>query len=168
MSPHAATATTAVPPVEELYRAHRSRALAIARRILRDPAEAEDLVQEVFSRMWNGELPFHGRSSCATWLYRVMVNRSINGLRARRRRGRLELSPAEGADPESTAAARERWRQVVGVLGQLSAQHRELLTLRELHGLSYPEISERLGIPEGTVKSALNRARARLETLLPP
>ncbi|MEN9797635.1 MAG: hypothetical protein RL653_1331 [Pseudomonadota bacterium] len=165
MPPHA---TAALPPVEELYRAHRARALAIARRILKDPAEAEDLVQEVFSRLWNGELPFHGRSSCATWLYRVMVNRSINGLRARRRRGRLEHEPSGAGDPEATAAARERWRQVAGVLGQLSPQHRELLLLRELHGLSYPEIAERLGLPEGTVKSALSRARDRLEALLPP
>ena len=162
-----ASAAPALPPFEELYARHRARALAIARRILRDPAEAEDLVQEVFSRLWNGELPFQGRASCGTWLYRVMVNRSINGLRARRRRARLELCPLEVVDPESAAAARERFRQVVGTLGQLSSQHRELLILRELHGLSYPEIALRLGIPEGTVKSALSRARERLEQLLP-
>jgi len=163
-----ANAAPALPPFEELYARHRARALAIARRILGDPAEAEDLVQEVFSRLWNGELPFQGRASCGTWLYRVMVNRSINGLRARRRRARLELAPGEPADPESTAAARERYQQVMGTLGQMSSQHRDLLVLRELQGLSYPEIALRLGIPEGTVKSALSRARARLEQLLPP
>ncbi|MBM4378191.1 MAG: sigma-70 family RNA polymerase sigma factor [Deltaproteobacteria bacterium] len=165
MHPNAAPA---LPPFEELYARHRARALAIARRILRDPAEAEDLVQEVFSRLWNGELPFDGRASCGTWLHRVMVNRSINGLRARRRRARLELSPTLPADPEALAAARERFAQVMATLGHLSSHHRELLTLRELQGLSYPEIALRLGIPEGTVKSALSRARDRLEQLLPP
>ena len=59
-------AAPALPPFEELYARHRARALAIARRILRDPTEAEDLVQEVFSRLWNGDLPFDGRASCAT------------------------------------------------------------------------------------------------------
>ncbi|MFZ5445330.1 MAG: RNA polymerase sigma factor [Myxococcota bacterium] len=153
---------SALPPMTELYREHRRRALAIARRILRDADEAEDVVQEVFVRLFSQNVRFDGKAAYTTWLHRILVNSSINSLRAKKRRGRLEspLSPAE--DPEEKAVGNQRHAMFLEALEHLSEQHRQVVTLRDLRGYSYPEIARMLGLPEGTVKSALNRGRTRL------
>lgn len=153
---------TALPPMTELYRQHRARALAIARRILRDSDEAEDVVQEVFTRLCSQDVRFDGKAQYTTWLHRVLVNSSINSLRARKRRGRLESSPGGAADPEEAAVASEHHALFLEGLEHLSEQHRLVVTLRDLRGYSYPEIARLLRLPEGTVKSALNRGRTRL------
>jgi RNA polymerase sigma-70 factor (ECF subfamily) len=96
-----------------------------------------------------------------------MVNSSINALRSRRRRGRLsELneSPLTPEDEASRRQTRELFAKAVSELGGLQEQ---IVWLREIRGYSYPEISSLLGIPRGTVKSALHRGRARAwESLL--
>jgi RNA polymerase sigma-70 factor, ECF subfamily len=155
-----------LPPISHLYRQHRSRALAIARRILGDRAEAEDVVQEVFSRLCLQRVRFEGKAAYSTWLYRVMVNSSINSLRSRNRRARLESQPSRPLTPEELAIGVEMKDRFTEALSRVSEQHRAVLWLREVRGLSYPEIARRLRIPEGTVKSALNRARARMMEVL--
>lgn len=149
-----------------LYREHRAEALRIARRILRDPCDAEDVVQEVFVRLWQRPDTFDGRSRLSTWLYRVMINESINGLRARRRRQRQRARAAERLDdppsPEElavTAQLRQSFHRHLRELGGLGEQ---VVWMREVRGYSYPDIAALLGVPEGTVKSALHRARARV------
>jgi RNA polymerase sigma-70 factor (ECF subfamily) len=153
---------SALPPICDLYRQHRHRALAIARRILRDADEAEDVVQEVFARLSTQPVRFDGHAQATTWLHRILVNSSINSLRARSRRSRLESPLAPAIDPEGAAIDREQHEQVLEAMTTLSEQHRQVLTLRDLRGYSYPEIARLLGVPEGTVKSALNRGRRRL------
>lgn len=153
---------SALPPIHELYREHRRRALAIARRILRDNDEAEDVVQEVFARLYSQNVRFDGKAACTTWLHRILVNSSINSLRAKKRRGKLESPPQAPADPEEAAMGNERHALFLEALQDLSEQHRLMLTLRDLRGYSYPEIARLLNVPEGTVKSALNRGRTRL------
>jgi RNA polymerase sigma-70 factor, ECF subfamily len=157
---------TALPNIESLYENHRHRALAIVRRILKDADEAEDVVQEVFARLSLKEVQFDGRASYTTWLHRVLINSSINALRGRRRRDRLCHDVPEAREEEVTpleaASARQEHERFLEALKRLSAQHQLVLSLRDLRGLSYPEISRLLQIPEGTVKSALNRGRARL------
>jgi RNA polymerase sigma-70 factor (ECF subfamily) len=155
-------AQAALPPINELYRLHRRRALAIARRILQDADEAEDVVQEVFVRLYSQKVRFDGKAACSTWLHRILVNSSINCLRAHKRRGKLESSPQQEEGPEEALLGDERHELFLKALGQLSEQHQTVLTLRELRGFSYPEIAQLLRLPEGTVKSALNRGRARL------
>ena len=153
---------TALPPISELYRLHRRRALAIARRILRDSDEAEDVVQEVFARLYSQNVRLDGKAACTTWLHRILVNSSINSLRARKRRGRLETALPTPKDPEEESLSNERHEQFMEALKKLSSQHRMVVTLRDLRGFSYPEIAKLLNLPEGTVKSALNRGRTRL------
>src|SRR5882672_6300571 len=87
----------ALPPITILYEKHRRRALAIARRIFGDADEAEDVVQDVFSKLCFADVQFDGKAATSTWLHRIMVNSSINSLRARRRRGKLE-TPAQPVD----------------------------------------------------------------------
>lgn len=153
---------SALPPIDELYRLHRRRALAIVTRIVKDSDDAEDVVQEVFARLSIQKVRFDGKAACSTWLHRILVNSSINALRAQKRRGKLESGPGEADDPLEQVLHGERHQQFLDALSTLSAQHQQLLTLRELRGLSYPEIARVLRLPEGTVKSALNRGRARL------
>ena len=154
------------PSFTELYRRYRTRALAIARRIVGDADDAEDVVQDVFARLAQRPSGFEGRASSSTWLHRVMVNSSINWLRARRRRERLRHEPEEPASPEAVAVGAEMQRHFEQALEHVSEQQRQVLWLRELRGYSYPEIAALLHIPEGTVKSALHRGRQRAQAEL--
>lgn len=153
---------TALPPIHELYRTHRQRALAIVSRIVKDRDEAEDVVQDVFAKLSLTTFRFDGKAAAATWLHRILVNTSINALRAKKRRGKLETPSTEPSSPEDDALDQERHRRFLEALTMLSEQHRLIVTLRDLRGYSYPEIADMLGIPEGTVKSALNRGRAHV------
>ena len=156
----------ALPPLHDLYRHQRQRALVLARRIVHDDAEAEDVLHDVFVRLLSRQSPYEGRALPSTWLHRVMVNASINALRSNERRGRLETPPAEVATPEQHAASEERHAQFLRALSTLRVKHRQVLILRELRGLAYPDIAKQLGVPIGTVKSTLNRARAHLTAAL--
>ena len=91
-----------------------------------------------------------------------MVNSSINCLRSKKRRAKLISAPQENESPEESLLGDERRAMVLRGISQLSEQHQRVLTLRDVRGLSYPEIARILNWPEGTVKSALNRGRARL------
>jgi RNA polymerase sigma-70 factor (ECF subfamily) len=159
-------AAAAFLPVSQLYRQHRTRALAIARRIVGDEDDAEDVVQDVFARLALRPLGFNGRSAWTTWLHRVMVNSSINWLRARKRRERLSQLPAETPSPDVQAEGAEKQRHFQEALEAVNEQQRQVLYLRELRGFSYPEIAQVLRIPEGTVKSSLHRGRQRAMEVL--
>lgn len=156
------SAAAELPPLSELYRRHRARALAIARRVTGDAHEAEDVVQEVFLRLYLRSAHCDGRASYSTWLHRVMLNSSLNSLRSSKRRGSLELLPTAASNPEELAIRAQIRELFASSLAALSEQHRHVLWLRDVRGLGYPAIAALLGIPEGTVKSALHRARARM------
>ena len=156
----------ALPEISELYELHRRRALAIARRIVKDADDAEDVVQDVFVRLFSRDVNFDGNAAPSTWLHRVMVNSSINSLRARKRRSTLECPLMGEADPLDRTIEQEQHQRLLQAIETLSEQHRMVVTLRDVRGYSYPEIARMLGLPEGTVKSALNRARARLAKAL--
>lgn len=157
---------TALPPLQDFYRQHRQRALAVVRRIVKDADEAEDVVQDVFFRLYAKDFHFDGKAACTTWLHRILVNSSINSLRARRRRGKLETPLGLVEDPEHRAVGNERHALLLQAMQHLSEQHRLVVTLRDVRGYSYPDIARMLGLPEGTVKSALNRGRTRLAKVM--
>jgi RNA polymerase sigma-70 factor (ECF subfamily) len=153
---------SALPPLSVLYRQHHRYALAVVSKILRDADEAEDVIQDVFVRLLSRPCPFDGQSAYRTWLHRILVNASINALRSRSRRGRLNCPVWEPENPAEVAEAHEHQAQFLHALGMLSPQHQLVVTLRDIRGYSYPRIAQLTGLPEGTVKSALNRARTRL------
>ena len=156
---------TALPPLSVLYQEHHRYALAIARRILKDDDQAADVVQNVFARLLSRPARFDGQATYRTWLHRILINASINALRGAKRRVRLESPVWEAEDPLEAAELNERRAQFAEALELLSPQHRLVITLRDLRGYSYPQIAHLMGLPEGTVKSALNRARARVTAL---
>ncbi len=157
--------------LDDLHRRYHHRLVAVANRILGDHAEAEDVVQRVFLRL--PRVQFRGESSVWTYLYRAASNASVNALRTRRRRERLErelvdrarlvesLSPRTG-DPEHQVLEGEILAGVARALLHVKPQHRRVLVMRVVWGLSNAEIALREGIPSATVGTWLRRGRKDL------
>jgi RNA polymerase sigma-70 factor (ECF subfamily) len=151
---------------------HLDSAYNLARWLLRNAEDAEDVVQEAYLRAFKYSRGFHGGDARA-WLLAIVRNTAYNWLRKRRTR---ELSDpfderihadAEGEDDPERLLLRKAERELVAqALGELPVHLREILVLREWEDLSYREISEVMGMPIGTVMSSLSRARGRLRRAL--
>lgn len=148
----------------ELVERHQGRALALARRLLRDEAEAEECAQDAFLRAWSALPGFRAESSFGTWLHRIVHRRALDRLDSLRTRRRHESAapswPEEGARPAATGAASdERVRRLVDALPHTQ---RAAVTLFYFEGRSVREAARVLGMHENTVKTHLHRARASL------
>lgn len=151
----------------ELTRRLTPRALALATRMLRDPAEAEDVAQEAMMRLWRAAPEWRaGEAKPSTWLHRVTSNLCIDRLRKARRAGPPLEDVAEPHDPqpgmEARMAAADRAAIVKEGLARLPERQRQAVTLRHLEGLGNPEIAEALGVTVEAVESLLTRGRRAL------
>jgi RNA polymerase sigma-70 factor (ECF subfamily) len=157
---------------------HERLVFNLAARLLDDLEEARDVSQEVFLQVFRTLGRFEGRSSLKTWIYRIAINQCRNRRRFWRRRRRdksvsLEaLAPGEAARlccPGSAEQDYERGQRSAAVQQALQAvpfRQRAVLLLREIEGLTCEQTAETLGIPVGTVKSRLSRAREALRAAL--
>ncbi|NJN14536.1 MAG: sigma-70 family RNA polymerase sigma factor [Planctomycetes bacterium] len=139
--------------------------------IVRDRHEIEDVAQEVFLKVYERIGSFDGRSQFYTWLYRVAANAAKDHIKKRARRPAVALEQealvaADERGPEESAAAEETRLFVRRAIDALPPRYREILTLRELEGMSYVRIAEVLSISIGTVESRIFRARERLKRRL--
>ena len=151
-------------------------------RFVRDSAEAEDVTQEAFIKAYRALPSFRGDSAFYTWLYRIGINTAKNHLVSLGRRPSTvtqfdaeESEGFEGADllqdmntPENELMSKQVAGVVNATLMQLPEDLRTALTLREIEGLSYEEISEIMSCPIGTVRSRIFRARETIATNLRP
>jgi len=152
---------------------HMDRLFRLAVSLVGNSADAEDLLQETFAGAYRGLDRFEGRASVGTWLTRILVMQTARFRRTRRRKpmGSIE-SPAFDASAASAAAGSSGTGGVdaridmQAALLQLSPAHREVLVLREFEQMSYEEIADVLGVPQGTVESRLHRARSELREKL--
>lgn len=165
---------------EALVKANQVMAYQLAYRMTGNPEDAADLTQEAFLNAWRGLSAFDGRSSFSTWLYRLTSNACIDFLRREKRRvslsmtledeedeeGRQAQLPDSRYSPERAFEKKEAETMLRRGLAALTPEYREILTLRELEGYSYQELSRELGLEEGTVKSRLARARLALREFL--
>lgn len=163
-----------------LVRTYERRVFAIVFRMIGRRDEAEDVSQEVFVQIFKAIDGFRGDAKLSTWVYRITVNLCKNRIKylARRRTedGGEEDLAGEARDVERAAGATvgetERPDEVVGgrqleaivqrAIASLDPEFREALVLRDVEDLAYDEIAEIVGVPEGTVKSRIHRARAQV------
>lgn len=164
---------------EQLVLDNQNKVYSLALRFTGNRETAADLAQEAFLRAWQGLGSFQGESSFSTWVYRLTVNVCIDHMRKRKRRESVEptisLDGAGGAwaepadweqDPQRRLERSERERALARGLARLPDWQRQALVLRELSGLSYREIGEKLKLDLGTVKSRIARARLSLRKIL--
>jgi RNA polymerase sigma-70 factor (ECF subfamily) len=159
--------------LDDLLAAIRPDVLRRCARILPYSGDAEDACQEALLAVARGIGGFAGRSRFTTWLYPVVANSAFATYRRLRRRAGesgLDVAP-DVADPRRVSVLAGTRLDVVDALERLRADQPhvvEAVVLRDLMGLDYAEIAERLEVPVGTVKSRINHGRATLRTLLAP
>ena len=164
----------------QLVRAYERRVLALVLRMIGDRAEAEDLAQEVFVQVFKAIGGFRGESKLSTWIYRIAINLCKNRRKAREVRHASEHDEIDVIEQGATIGARAAVAQVERpdqmyegmqveqivklCIEELPAPFRECLVLCDVEELSYEEIGEITGLPPGTVKSRIFRARDQLKT----
>ena len=151
--------------LREAYERHAGRLLDLAWRILLDREDAEDLTQNLFVGLAGRLEGFRGESSLGTWLHRVMANDALMLARRRGRRRsllkRFVLPRAGREERRDPADGRDAERVVRELLGKFDPETRAILWMREAEALDVKSVAGALGLPEGTVKSRLSRAKAR-------
>jgi RNA polymerase sigma-70 factor (ECF subfamily) len=162
----------------QLVRLHQAAVFRQLLRVIGDPAEAEDLAQEVFVTVFKAIETFRGDSRLATWIHRIAQNHARNRLKFHGRHKRRGDAPLEETTEESLAVpetgsrlprpdheveAHQAELQIRLAITQLEPEQRTLIVLRDLENMTYEEIQEQTGLPSGTVKSRLHRARVALQ-----
>lgn len=162
---------------EQLLHRFQQPVYNLALRLLGDPSEASDVVQEVFLKVFRNVGGFRGQSSLKTWVYRITVNEAHNARRwfFRHRRSEVELDsdpretrglketiPDGSRSPFETACDSEQHAFIEAALARINPVFREAVILRDISDLSYDEIAEVLGVSLGTVKSRILRGREAL------
>lgn len=159
----------------ELMENHRDRVFNITYRMLGNRHEAEDVAQEVFITVFKTIESFREESKFSTWLYRVTVNHCKNRIKYLARRhdrdrdeldetsretnGAVNGTPVRAAQPDKALATAQMEKLLQEAIGSLDDDHRAVVILRDVEDLSIEEICEITGLPDGTVKSRLHRAR---------
>lgn len=154
-----------------LFHRYQGRVFHFVLRRLGDPGLAEEVVADVFFEVWRSVDHFAGASRPSTWIFGIAHFKATGAHRDRTRLKRAAVVPtnveflhgvADDTDADARLAAREDLGRVRQVLESLPDDQREVLELAVLEGLPYEEIADRLGVPEGTVKTRVSRARTRL------
>lgn len=157
---------------EPLVRAYEPEAQRVATGILGDPDAARDAVQESFIKAYGALDRFELGRSFRPWFLQILRNQCRDALRHRKsgfdvqRLDNVLMTVAGGSDPERDRRRAEARELLWQGLGRISVEHREVLVLKEIDGLSYGEIAESTGVPEGTVASRLHHARRALKGAL--
>jgi RNA polymerase sigma-70 factor (ECF subfamily) len=156
----------------EAYRRHGGAVFALARRVLANAAEAEDVAQEVFLRLWNQPDRFDpARGSLRSFLLAQSHARAVDAVRSLSARRRREMSDAHDTASASYDMQHEVWDmavadQVADAMGELPKEERQAIEMAYFEGYTYVEVAQLLGQPEGTVKSRIRNGMRRMRAML--
>ena len=167
---------------DELVTRYRTRVFGMIYNMVHNEQDAWDLAQDSFVKAWKSIGRFRGRSSFYTWLYRIVMNVTIDWLRKKQVKGSgaefndevqlREIDPASRTVPKADALPHERMvhgeirERINQAIAQLSPEHRAVILMKEMEDMQYHEIAEALGCSIGTVMSRLFYARKKLQNLL--
>ncbi len=173
-----------LPTLEQVYRDHAPRVYSIARKMLANESDAEDVTQEVLLHLIRKLPTFRGESAFPTWLHRIVVNTALSHRRKLAVReehrlgdpvetileGHTETGPTRGAQPspETVLVNGETRRLIEQAVEQLPDLYRQVFVLSDIEGLPNADIADRIGTSLPAVKSRLHRARALLREALAP
>ena len=158
-----------------IIKTHNQRLYRIARGVVRNDSEAEDIVQEAYVRAFANLGAFRGDSSLATWLSRIVINEALGCLRKRRRTVAMpenpqaeiiRFPPNHSDDPERTMAQRQILQLVERATDSLPDVYRTVFMARVIEGLNIEETADLLGVRPQTIKTRLHRARALVRKAL--
>ena len=163
-----------------LFERYHRRAYAVALGVVKNQQDALDVVQDAFIKVHKHIHNFQGSSSFYTWLYRIVMNLSIDHIRKRRKvtefDDRIKKDEAVGGgrmmpkltheNPSKNVSRQELSARIQDALAQLPEYHRAVILLREVEGLSYEEMAQTLEVPKGTIMSRLFHARRKMQVLL--
>lgn len=169
-----------VAAFEELISAYQKKVFNLALRIIGNYDDAADLAQDTFVRIFKAISNFKEQSSFSTWVYRITTNVCLDEIRKRKNKKVVSLDEdihmddgdmkrqveSDEPGPDEAAERKEVRRIVNNAINMLPEDQRVVITLRDIHGMSYEEIAKALDCPGGTVKSRINRARLALKNLL--
>jgi len=161
---------------------YQRKIMRLLSRMIRDPAEIEDVAQEAFIKAYRALPQFRGDSAFYTWLYRIAINTARNWLAVNKRApstpSGFENEEGEtfnesdvltdGSNPESEMASRQIAETVNKAINDLPEELRNAIVMREIDGMSYEDIAESMNCPIGTVRSRIFRAREAIATRLRP
>jgi len=159
---------------------YQRKIMRLLSRMIREPAEIEDVTQEAFIKAYRALPQFRGESAFYTWLYRIAINTARNWQAANGRRpvtsSIVEMADGETFDeidnltdistPESVLASRQIADTVTAAMQSLPEDLRTAIVLREIEGMSYEDIAQSMGCPIGTVRSRIFRAREAIAAQL--
>jgi len=160
---------------QELVSRYHQKIYVVLTGLLRNREDALEIAQEAFFRAYKKIKSFQGGSSFYTWLYRIAVNLAIDSQRRQKRNplefretmdGLFEEQNEVARDPFSDVQDRELREKLISAINDLTPEHRAVIILRAVEGLSYKDIGEILGCSEGTVMSRLHYARKKLQEKL--
>jgi RNA polymerase sigma-70 factor (ECF subfamily) len=153
---------------EVLFEQFQGRVFRLAWSMLRNQALAEETAQEIFIRIWKALPGYRARSSLSTWIYAIARNACLTALQARERERALDLHELAPAEPFEQHQPADRQRDLGTLLAGLPDNYRLVLTLFYLEERSYDQVARMLGLPMGTVKTWLHRAKKQLAAAMGP
>ncbi|MDR1206751.1 MAG: sigma-70 family RNA polymerase sigma factor [Peptococcaceae bacterium] len=156
---------------EILAERYEKKVYSLAWRLTGNREDAGDLAQEAFLKAWRSIGQFRGDAAFGTWMTHIVTNLWRDSVRKRRVNyesldDKTDQIPSAEAGPEAVYERRERQEGVQGLINELAPEYKLVLVLRDIEGYTYTDIADMTGLPLGTVKSRISRARERLKELL--